>query len=62
MPIKIFSAPGDHRDDFEAVENQVNEWMEATTPSVVDMHCNVTNRSDLRGTGSFILTVVVHYA
>jgi hypothetical protein len=61
MPIKVFSAPGDHRDDCRLIENQVNEWMEAAQPTVVDMHCCVSARSERRGVRSFVLTIVVHY-
>ena len=61
MPIKIFAAPGDHRNDFEAVEKQVNEWIEENTADVRDIRCTVNAMPEKRGLGDFLLTVIVHY-
>jgi hypothetical protein len=61
MPIKIFSAPGDHRDDFQNVEKQVNEWSERTQPNIIDLHCCVNQMPEKRDLGGYLLTVVVRY-
>ena len=60
MKIKIFCAPGDHRDDFRQVEDQTNTWLAETKPKVLGMHCDVTpatQRKDL----AYILTLLVQY-
>jgi hypothetical protein len=61
MRIKIFSAPGDQRDDFEAVEAQVNEWLTAAAPAVEQMHVNVLPFQDRRDSKQFMMTVLVLY-
>ncbi len=62
MAIKIFAAPGDHRDDFGSVEAQVNAWAEKTKANVVDMLCSVNEMPEKkRDLGSFMLTLIVHY-
>lgn len=61
MPIKIFAAPGDHRNDFEAVEKQVNEWIKENKADVRDIRCTVNSMPQKRGLGDFLLTVIVHY-
>lgn len=61
MPIKIFAAPGDHRNDFEAVEIQVNEWIKQNKPDVRDIRCTVNAMPEKRNLGDFLLTVIVLY-
>ncbi len=61
MPIKVFAAPGDHRNDFEAVENQVNEWIEQNKPDVRDIRCTVNAMPEKRDLGDYMLTVIVLY-
>lgn len=62
MPIKVFAVPGDHRDDFANVEQQVNEWCEKSQRKVVAMHCSVNEMPEKkRDIGAFMLTVIVHY-
>ncbi len=61
MPIKIFSAPGDHRDDFGHVERQVNEWITAEHPKVRDIRVAVNELGIKRDVGQFMMTLVVHY-
>jgi hypothetical protein len=62
MAIKIFAAPGDHRDDFGSLERQVNEWAAKSKANVVNMLCSVNEMPDKkRDLGSFMLTLIVHY-
>jgi len=61
MPIKIFSTPGDHRDDFVHLETQFNEWETETQPTVISMHTTANKLPTQRDVGSFMLTLVVHY-
>ena len=62
MPIKIFSAPGDHRTNFQTVEEQFNEWKESTPPkNIIDIHCMVNDMPPKSNLGDFMLTMVVHY-
>lgn len=61
MPIKIFAAPGDHRDDFQPVEQQANDWMEENRPRIVSMHTTVSLIPTASGAGSFMMTLLVHY-
>jgi hypothetical protein len=61
MPIKIFAAPGDHRDDFKQVETQANEWIAATTPRIVNTNIAVREMPGKRESGKFMLTLVLHY-
>ena len=61
MPIKIFSAPGDHRDDFKQVEEQVNTWIAESSPRVISVNPTVNNLQQKREHGNYMLTLVVHY-
>ncbi|MFQ5462188.1 MAG: hypothetical protein ACE5E5_06120 [Phycisphaerae bacterium] len=61
MPIKIFSTPGDHRDDFVHLETQFNEWEAQMQPTVISMHSTANPLPTQRDVGSFMLTLVVHY-
>ncbi len=61
MPIKIFSAPGDHRDDFTHVETQFNEWEAEKQPNIVSLHTTADPLPTQRDVGSFMLTLVVYY-
>jgi hypothetical protein len=61
MPIKIFSAPGDHRDDFAKVEAQVNEWEAEAKPHIIGMHCTMHEAAGMRDAGGFVLTIVIQY-
>ena len=72
MPIKIFVAPGDHRDDFEHVENQFNTWEAEKKPNVTSLHTDVVvtsvKRHELgqtmtaeREVGQFMMSLVVYY-
>ncbi len=62
MPIKIFAAPGDQRNDFEPIEMQANEWMAQSQPQIVSMHTTVNQMpGPARDSGGFMMTLVVHY-
>ncbi len=61
MPIKIFSAPGDHRDDFEQIELQYNAWEAEHKPRVLEIQSCVEKVHTQRDLGSFMLTLVVRY-
>jgi hypothetical protein len=61
MPIKVFSAPGDHRTDFRAVEDQFNQWQSERQPKIVALHCAVNNTIERKDLGTYILTIVAHY-
>ena len=61
MRFKIFCAPGDHRDDFAAVEEQMNAWSAEQNPDIVDVRSSVTQMSDPQNKGRYILTVLVTY-
>ena len=62
MPIKIIAAPGDHRNDFEQVEQQANEWIERTQPRIVNMSVAINQMPGVpRESGNFMMTLVVHY-
>ncbi|UCE58203.1 MAG: hypothetical protein JSU63_12260 [Phycisphaerales bacterium] len=61
MPIKIFAAPGDHRDDFTKMEQQVNAWIAKTRPRIVSLHPTVNQTHEKRDHGGFMMTLVVHY-
>ncbi len=62
MPIKIFVAPGDHRTNFETVEEQFNQWKESAPPkNVIDIHCMVNAMPEKSTLGEFMLTMVVRY-
>ena len=59
MPIKIFAAPGDHRDDFRQVESQANEWIAETHPKVCGTNIAVNELPGKRESGQYMLTLVV---
>ncbi len=61
MKFKVFCAPGDHRDDFEAVENQLNTWSAEHNPDVVHVRSSVTPMTDQTNKGRYLLTVLVAY-
>ena len=61
MPIKIFAAPGDHRDDFASLEEQVNRWIEQVQPRIVCFHTTVNEMPGKRDIGDFMMTLVAHY-
>ncbi len=61
MPIKIFAAPGDHRNDFDQVELQANAWIEDTRPNIISLHSTVNKLPTTRETSQFMMTLVVHY-
>lgn len=60
MPIKIFSAPGDFRDDFAKVEEQFNEWEKEAGPKITDIRTTVNTIAG-RENNAYVLTLVVHY-
>lgn len=60
MKIKIFCAPGDHRDGFRQVEDQTNAWLAETKPKVIAMHTDVTSATHKKDLG-YLLTLVVQY-
>lgn len=62
MPIKIFAAPGDTRNDFEQVEMQANQWMDEKKPQVISMHMTVNQMPGTpRDSGSFMMTLLVYH-
>ncbi len=62
MPIKIFAAPGDHRTNFETVEEQYNQWKDSTPPkNIIDLQCMVNDMPPKSNLGDFMLTMVVRY-
>lgn len=61
MPIKIFAAPGDHRDDFREVEKQVNQWEASDAISILQISTCVTPMQGARDVGPFLLTITVPY-
>jgi hypothetical protein len=61
MKFKIFSAPGDHRDDFESLENQMNEWSQSEVPHVVHWNMSVTAMTDPKNLGRYLMTAMVAY-
>ncbi|RMF77065.1 MAG: hypothetical protein D6744_11780 [Planctomycetota bacterium] len=61
MPIKIISAPGDHRDDFAMVETQVNDWIEHAAPKVLSITPVVNPLPEKRDASTFMMTVLIHY-
>ncbi len=60
MPIKVFSAPGDHRNDFQTIEDQVNAWISEARPRVLEIQTTVTPMTK-RELGDFFMTLVVLY-
>ncbi|MBU0640901.1 MAG: hypothetical protein KKB50_18710 [Planctomycetes bacterium] len=61
MRFKIFCAPGDHRDDFEAIQTQLNEWAAAEDPDIVDVCVQVTAMTDTKNIGRYLMSVLVTY-
>ena len=61
MPIKIFAAPGDHRNDFEQVEVQANEWIASAKPSIQAMQTTVNQMPSARESNFFMMTLVLMY-
>lgn len=61
MPVKVFSAPGDHLDDFSQVERQYNDWEAEHRPRVTHLQASVTALSSARDSGKYMLTLVVLY-
>ena len=61
MRFKIFCVPGDHRDDFGVLENQLNDWAEKTKPKIVTLNSDVTAMSDTKNVGRYIMSVLVAY-
>ena len=61
MPIKILAAPGDHRNDFDKLEAQTNEWIAQVRPQIISMHTSVTAMPNARDSNAFMMTLLVHY-
>ena len=61
MPIKIFAAPGDHRNDFSSVEDQVNAWMHENGARLQDLQFEVTAMPERREGQQFMMTVLIRY-
>ena len=61
MPFKIFAAPGDHKDDFAHVENQVNEWAAENNPHIIRFTTTVDQLPTKRETGQFMMALVIQY-
>ncbi|MGB0714790.1 MAG: hypothetical protein ACPGXK_02875 [Phycisphaerae bacterium] len=61
MPIKIFSATGDHRDDFCNVETQFNDWEKHEKPRIQEINTTVCELTSKRETSSYIMTLVVRF-
>lgn len=61
MPIKIFSAPGDHRDDFVIVEDQVNAWLHENEARLQDLKMDITPLPQARDNQSYMMTILVRY-
>ena len=61
MPIKIFAAPGDTRDDFAHIEEQVNRWIDQAHPRIISMNTTVNDMPGKRDTGMFMMSLVILY-
>lgn len=61
MPIKVFCASGDHKDDFDHVETQGNEWIASDGPDIRQINSCVNQLPVKRDHGQFMLTLVIHY-
>lgn len=61
MQFKILAAPGDHRDDFESLEKQLNEWSRSTDPQIISLQTQVTAMTDAKNIGRYLMTVLVAY-
>jgi len=58
---KVFCAPGDHRDDFEFLEQQLNEWSESVNPDILHIQTNVTAMTDVKSSGRYIMSALIAY-
>ncbi len=58
---KIFCVPGDHRDDFESLESQLNEWSESAHPEILQVQMNVTPMTDPKNIGRYLMSALVSY-
>lgn len=61
MPIKVFAAPGDQRNDFEQIEKQANEWMASAKPTIQAMQTTVNQMPSARESNQFMMTLVLLY-
>ena len=61
VQFKILAAPGDHRDDFESLEKQLNKWSVSTDPQIVSVQAKVTAMTDTKNVGRYLMTVLVAY-
>lgn len=61
MPIKVFAAPGDQRNDFEQVEQQANEWMASAKPTIQAIQTTVNQMPSARESNQFMMTLVLLY-
>ena len=61
MQFKILAAPGDHRDDFESLEKQLNEWSRSADPQIISLQTQVTAMTDPKNIGRYLMTVLVAY-
>ncbi len=61
MRFKIFCVPGDHRDDFEVLEGQLNEWADQEKPTLLFCNSGVTPMSDPKNVGRYLMSVLVAY-
>ena len=61
MPIKIFAAPGDQRNDFETVEIQANEWIASAKPTIQAMQTTVNQAPGAKDSNQFVMTLVLLY-
>lgn len=61
MPFKIFATPGDHRDDFRMLEDQINEWLATSGANVIRFTTDIIQMPERRQSGTFMLTATIHY-
>ena len=61
VQFKILAAPGDHRDDFESLQKQLNEWSASANPQIVSVQVQVTGMTDAKNVGRYLMTVLVAY-
>ncbi len=61
MKFKIFSAPGDHRDDFVEIERQLNQWASTELADVLHIQMDVHELAETKTTGRYLMTVLVGY-
>jgi len=60
VKFKIFCVPGDNRDDFRLMEDQLNAWSAESKPRIVDIRAAV-NSPDAKSHGKYTMTVIVMY-